>query len=188
MAEERDFLVWSKDSLSDDVMGYILYWAPTDTSELEPYAIFDFVDDTSYVFNEEPEEGTIAGCFAVTALDSLLVRPDGELRRNESQLSNVVCVDNCPFYFLPNVFTPNNDSSNDMYEPFPWKFVESVDFVVFNRWGVEVFRTSDPDINWDGINFESGEVLPDGVYFYTATVFTMRLEGIVPEKFAGEIY
>lgn len=187
-AEERDFLVWSKDSLSDDVMGYILYWAPTDTSELEPYAIFDFVDDTSYVFNEEPEEGTIAGCFAVTALDSLLVRPDGELRRNQSQLSNVVCVDNCPFYFLPNVFTPNNDSSNDMYEPFPWKFVESVDFVVFNRWGVEVFRTSDPDINWGGIYFESGEVLPDGVYFYTATVFTIRLEGIVPEKFAGEIH
>lgn len=186
--EERDFMVWSKDSLSDDVMGYILYWAPVEGDTLEPYAVFDFATDTSYVFNEEPEEGTIAGCFAVTALDSLLVGPDGELRRNESQLSNVVCVDNCPYYFLPNIFTPNGDYSNDMFTSFPWKFIDSVDFVVHNRWGVEVFRTSNPDINWDGSHFESGEVLPDGVYFYTLTAYTIRLSGIVPEKFAGEIH
>lgn len=187
-AEERDFIVWSKDSLSDDVMGYILYWAPTDTSALQPYAVFDFAEDTSYVFNEDPQEGTIAGCFAVTALDSLLMGPDGELRQNESMMSNVVCVDNCPFYFLPNVFTPNNDHTNDLFQPFPWKFVQSVDFVVHNRWGVEVFRTTDPDILWDGRHFESGEVLSDGVYFYTVTVYTIRLSGIVPERFAGEFH
>ena len=128
-------MVWSRDSLSDDVMGYILYWAPTDTSALEPYAVFDFASDTNYVFNESPDEGTIAGCFAVTALDSLLVGPNGELRRNESEFSNVVCVDNCPFYFLPNIFTPNGDFSNDLFQPFPWKFVQSVEFVVHNRWG-----------------------------------------------------
>ena len=186
--EERDFMVWSRDSLSDDVMGYILYWAPTDTSALEPYAVFDFDSDTNYVFNASPDEGTIAGCFAVTALDSLLVGPDGDLRRNESEFSNVVCVDNCPFYFLPNIFTPNGDFSNDLFQPFPWKFLQSVEFVVHNRWGEEVFRTEDPNINWDGRHFESGEILPDGVYFYTATVYTIRLSGIVPEKFAGEFH
>lgn len=186
--EEVDYLVWSKDSLADDVMGYILYWAPTEGDSLEPYAVFDFAEDTAYVFNEDPLEGTIAGCFAVSALDSLLMGPEGELRRNESALSNVVCVDNCPYYFLPNVFTPNGDQHNELFTSFPWKFIDSVDFKVFNRWGIEVFNTTDPDLNWDGRHFESGEILPEGVYFYTLTAYTIRLSGIVPEKFAGELH
>src|ERR1051325_7806230 len=40
---------------------------------------------------------SLAGCYAVTAVDS---------SGNESAYSNKVCVDNCPCYLLPNVFTP----------------------------------------------------------------------------------
>ena len=29
--------------------------------------------------------------------------------------------------------------------------------------------------------------MPDGVYFFTATAYTRRLEGIVEERFAGEV-
>jgi len=143
--------------------------------------------DSTFTFNESGVEGTIAGCFSVTASDSLLPGPGGVLRQNESVFSNVVCVDNCPFYFLPNIFTPNDDNKNDKFRPFPWKFIKDIDLRVHNRWGIEVFSTQDTDINWDGRHFESGEVLPDGVYFYTVTVYTIRLSGIVPEIFSGEI-
>jgi gliding motility-associated-like protein len=109
------------------------------------------------------------------------------LRRNESEFSNIVCVDNCPFYFLPNIFTPNQDGMNDLFRAFPWKFIESVDVVIHNRWGEAVFTTHDPNVNWDGTHFESGELLPDGVYYFTAIAYTRRLSGIVPEKFSGNL-
>ena len=109
------------------------------------------------------------------------------MRRNESDFSNIVCADNCPYYFLPNVFSPNGDNINEKFISYPWKFIESVDFVVYNRWGIEVFRTEDPDINWDGKSSETDEPLADGVYFYSLTAYTIRLEGIVPEKFTGTV-
>jgi gliding motility-associated-like protein len=191
-AQEIDLLSWSgAHECADDIMGYVLYWAPFEGDTLQPYAEFNFVEgwelDSTFIFNDDNSEGTIAGCFAVTALDSLLVGPSGEMRRNESEFSNIVCVDNCPFYFLPNVFTPNGDSLNDMFIPFQWKFIHSIDLVIYNRWGIEVFKTDDPNINWDGRHYVSGEDLPDGVYFYTLIANTIRLEGIVPERFSGEI-
>jgi gliding motility-associated-like protein len=113
--------------------------------------------------------------------------PDGTLRRNESARGDTVCTDNCPFYFLPNVFTPNLDGANDQFRPFPWKFVDSVDFRVFNRWGEEVWRTGNPDLGWDGTHQTQGQPCADGVYHYTCTAYTRRLEGIVPERFSGSI-
>jgi gliding motility-associated-like protein len=190
--DEIDYLSWGgATSCADDVMGYSLYWAPFEGDTLQLYATFNYQTglslDSTFTFNESGVEGTIAGCFSVTASDSLLPGPGGVLRQNESVFSNVVCVDNCPFYFLPNIFTPNDDNKNDKFRPFPWKFIKDIDLRVHNRWGIEVFSTQDSDINWDGRHFESGEVLPDGVYFYTVTVYTIRLSGIVPEIFSGEI-
>ena len=98
-----------------------------------------------------------------------------------------MCVDNCPFYFLPNVFSPNGDGENDTFRAFPWKFIDSVQVDIFNRYGVLVYQTNDPWIRWDGTYLETGEPMPDGVYFFTATAYTRRLEGIVEERFAGEV-
>jgi gliding motility-associated-like protein len=144
--------------------------------------------DTVAVFNEGDVQRSIAGCFVVTALDSLLPGPDGVLRQNESLLGDTVCVDNCPFYALPNVFSPNDDGVNDVFEAFPWKFVDSVDVRIMNRWGEEVFKTKNPAVEWDGTYLDTGELLPDGVYFYTATAFTRRLVGIVPQRLSGSIH
>ncbi len=187
---ERDTLRWSVPSActSDDIVGYRIYWAPFLGDSLTLWREVDDASVTSAVFNEEDEFRTIAGCFVVTAVDSLMPGPDGELRRNESLAGDTVCVDNCPFYFLPNVFTPNNDDNNDTFRAFPWKFVDSVQVVIHNRWGEPVYETSDPDVNWDGTYLDTGERLPEGVYFYTATVFTRRLEGVVPERFSGQMH
>ena len=123
----------------------------------------------------------------MTALDSLMPGPDGTLRRNESALADTACTDNCPFYFLPNIFTPNLDGLNDRYRPFPWKFVDSVDFRVFNRWGEQVWRASDPQLDWNGTHAETGSLCADGTYHYTCTAYTRRLTGIVPERFSGTL-
>ena len=186
---ETSSLSWNNlnNSCADDVIAYNIYYAATPELPLEYIATLDSATDTTFVFNELSDLNTIAGCFAVTALDSMLVYNGGFVNQNESDLSEVICIDNCPEYDIPNVFTPNSDGFNDFYVPFPYKFVESIDLKVFNRWGGLVFESTDPAINWDGKDMESGNVVSDGVYFYILKVNTIRLEGIVQDEQSGTI-
>jgi len=187
--DEFDLLEWINTDLfcADDVTGYNLYYTPVEGQPLELFATFDLATGTTYLFNEDGLMNSIAGCFAITALDSLNLWPDGELHQNESEFSNVVCADNCPIYFLPNVFTPNADVFNDLFKPFEYRYIESIDIKIYNRWGGVVFETTDPAINWNGTNKDNGEISSDGAYYYTIVVNTIRLSGIVPEKFSGSI-
>lgn len=185
--EETVTVRWFEPECADDVMGYRLYRSDSVDAPLALWAEWETSGDTIFTLSAEEWGGSIAGCWSVTALDSLMPGPDGALRRNESARGDTVCTDNCPFYFLPNVFTPNLDGANDRFRPFPWKFVDSVDFRVFNRWGEEVWRTVDPDLGWDGIHKTQGKPCADGVYHYTCTAYTRRLEGVVAERFSGSI-
>ena len=158
-------------SETDDVVGYNLYYAPFEDADFELLYFTSNSADTAFV--HYPDEG-LAGCYAVTAVDTFF---------NESAFSPIICVDNCPIYTLPNTFTPNGDGQNDLFVPYPYCFVEKVDFQVFNRWGNLVFQTDNPDLLWDGRN-QQGAALPDGVYFYTCRVFEQRVSGVLE---AGEI-
>lgn len=149
----------------DDVAGYNIYFAPVEGAEFELIASIDNPNRTSFEHN--PERG-LAGCYTVTSFDGV---------GNESDLSNIVCVDNCPNYALPNTFTPNGDGQNDLFIPFPFCFIERVEFKVFNRWGQLVFQTEDPNLNWNGSN-GNGTELAEGVYYYVCRVFEQRVTGI----------
>ena len=96
---------------------------------------------------------------------------------NESAQSNIVCKDNCCFFQLPNIFTPNNDGKNDTFHPDPRSlFIRSIKFTVFNRWGEKVYEsTDDPAINWRGVN-NAGKAVSDGTYYYQAEVEFLTLE------------
>lgn len=181
-------LIWSNVAgCSDDVQLYNVYYSPVLGEPLQLIATIDTAEDTVYVFEDLEEPVSIAGCFAVTALDSLNLWPDGNLYRNESAFSDTVCIDNCPLYFLPNTFTPNGDDLNDLFVPFRYRYIESVDMKIYNRWGGLVFETSDPDILWNGLNKDSGEMCTDGVYYYVVKANTIRLTGIEPVIFNGNI-
>jgi gliding motility-associated-like protein len=124
---------------------------------------------------------SIAGCYAVTAIDSI---------GNESSINgNAFCIDNCPYYVLPNVFTPNNDVNNlnEMFKPFPYRFIEKIELQIFNRWGTPVFETTDIDINWNGKDKETGNELSAGTYFYTIKIFENYLGGTTERKVRGTI-
>ncbi|GJM33816.1 MAG: hypothetical protein DHS20C18_28170 [Saprospiraceae bacterium] len=153
---------------TDDVVGYNIYYTPIRDQEFSLIASFD--DSGVLEFSHEPQLFGIAGCYYVTAIDTFF---------NESLGSDTICVDNCPFYELPNTFTPNGDTQNDLFRPFPYCFVETVDFQVYNRWGELVFKTEDPNLNWDGTNLK-GEQLVQGVYYYTCRIFEQRVDGVAP--------
>ena len=104
---------------------------------------------------------SFAGCYYVTAVNGL---------GSESAPSNTVCKENCPMFVLPNVFTPNNDGKNDIFQPMECPaFVESVDFKIYNRWGAQVFDTKDVNVNWNG-QTNKGKELSAGQYYYEASV------------------
>lgn len=166
---------------TDDTEVYYIYFAPVEGEELVLIDSVFGADNTTY---EHTFENAIAGCYAITALDYDAVND----RRNESDFSTIQCCDFETEYELPNVFTPNNDGKNDVFEPFPYCFVESIDLVVYNRWGQPVFETTDPDIQWDGIHMDSGTQVPDGVYYYICVVNTIRLSGIESFELTGNVH
>jgi gliding motility-associated-like protein len=181
--------IWNNpnNSCADDVTAYNIYYAPVEGQPLTLYATIDLAQDTTFQFTGEEPVFSLAGCFAVTALDSLNLWPDGNFYQNESAFSNIICVDNCPLYYLPNIFTPNGDGLNDLFVPFEYRHVQDIDLKVFNRWGTLVFETADPAISWNGVSSESGQMVADGPYYYVIQVNTVRLSGIVPERFSGTI-
>ncbi|MFN5920202.1 MAG: gliding motility-associated C-terminal domain-containing protein [Bacteroidota bacterium] len=65
---------------------------------------------------------------------------------------------------IPNIFTPNSDKLNDNFFPLPTCETELFEFSVFNRWGQQVFTTTNPAEKWDGRTH--GNECPDGVYVY----------------------
>ncbi len=75
------------------------------------------------------------------------------------------------YIYIPSAFTPNGDGLNDVYQLYSHG-VAQFEFVIFNRWGDEVFRTSDPVEVWLG-GYDNGDYyLANGVYSYY-----MKLKG-----------
>ena len=51
---------------------------------------------------------------------------------------------------MPNAFTPNGDTKNDMLMPSLFGTVKHYEFVVYNRYGEIVFETRELSKGWDG--------------------------------------
>lgn len=177
--EMKNVLNWNNPNLTccDDAVYYVIYYME---QEGQDFTVLDTVHNiltTTYLHDSVL---SIAGCYAVTAVDSF---------GNESAFSNIICVDNCPLYQLPNVFTPNGDNSNDFFTPLiPYRYVKDIDIRIYNRWGYEVFRTTDPMIGWDGKSAQTGSLCSDGVYYYVCTVNEIRLKGIIPRIMKGNVH
>jgi gliding motility-associated-like protein len=62
---------------------------------------------------------------------------------------------------IPNVFTPNGDGINDVFEILNLEHYPMAQIVIYNRWGNKVFEHSDYYNNW-----WDGQDHSDGVYYY----------------------
>jgi gliding motility-associated-like protein len=52
--------------------------------------------------------------------------------------------------YVPRVFTPNNDGTNDVLKPILVGIATFHYFNIYNRWGNLIFTTQDPTRGWDG--------------------------------------
>ena len=184
-------LSWEPDFSGDcdtELNGYRLYFSPTGDE-----GTFELISTLAVIQSSTRITGLLdlKGCYYLTAVDR---------SGNESDPSNIVCIDNCPNYELPNVFTPNGDNVNDTFQafdnPFPScpRFVEAVEINIYNRWGVLVHAYNSLSstenniyINWNGRDLD-GRDLPAGTYFYSGTVlFNVLDESQRERKLKGTI-
>jgi gliding motility-associated-like protein len=66
-------------------------------------------------------------------------------------------------FWIPNAFTPNGNGINDVFKP-TLMGVHEYRFLIFNRWGENIYETRNSDAGWDGTY--KGHSCTDDVYVY----------------------
>jgi gliding motility-associated-like protein len=81
-----------------------------------------------------------------------------------TKLIKVFESENCCPVRLPDAFTPNGDTNNDIYKAYTSCTLSSFELVIFDRWGTALYRTTNQDDGWDGTF--NGQVLSPGVFIW----------------------
>jgi gliding motility-associated-like protein len=88
-------------------------------------------------------------------------------------------------YFMPNAFTPNMDGLNDYFiGAGVTEGMENFQMTIWNRWGEQVFATSDPNSGWNGLKNNTGKASPNGVYVYVVQYTDPRANSFVLKGYA----
>lgn len=85
---------------------------------------------------------------------------------------------------MPNVFTPNGDGKNDVYQIITAAdgIFKNFHITITNRWGNLVKEYTTVEGIWDGTTGE-GKLASDGVYFYSVKATTIQDEEVIKQGF-----
>ena len=86
------------------------------------------------------------------------------------------------FIEIPDIFTPNNDDKNDVFNV-KAAGLNSLECKIFNRWGMLIYEWDQLNGGWNGLTMSGAEV-PDGIYFY---IIKATGNDAVPYKFNGYV-
>ncbi|MCR9289226.1 MAG: gliding motility-associated C-terminal domain-containing protein [Bacteroidetes bacterium] len=87
-----------------------------------------------------------------------------------ASVKTVLTINRQSCVYIPNIFSPNGDGSNDVFFVNGIQNIESINhFQVFHRWGGMIFekkdiQANDPTVGWDGLL--NGQPVNSGVYPY----------------------
>jgi gliding motility-associated-like protein len=86
--------------------------------------------------------------------------------------------------YIPNVFTPDGDSFNELFRPY-FTGIDPFDFhmTIYNRWGEIMFESYDATGGWNG-SF-GGQIVPDGIYIWH--IVTSALDSDKKLEFHGHV-
>jgi gliding motility-associated-like protein len=154
----NDTLVWRDTPayLDGSTDAQVFSWSPTDYLD-NVHALFtraDIPKTQSYVLFAQNDFGCVNR-------DTILIT-----------------IEKRTFLMLPTGFSPNGDGVNDVFRIVRYlNILRLKDFSVFNRWGEQVFTTTDINEGWDG-NYKN---LPQelGVYVWQVVAETKDSEEVV---------
>ncbi len=90
--------------------------------------------------------------------------------------------------YVPNAFTPDNDNVNDVFKPVVVgaDLLESYEWSIFDRWGIEIFKANDHEAVWLG-DFRGGDhYVQDDAYVW---MVKYKLKGSdVGEVMTGHVF
>jgi len=85
---------------------------------------------------------------------------------NDSVTQTVVVQDIVTLY-IPKAFTPNGNGNNETFTINAFGIVESdFELLIFDRWGNQLFKTTDMQEGWNGTKNNKGEKMQVDVYVY----------------------
>jgi gliding motility-associated-like protein len=116
-------------------------------------------NESTYLWND----GTLSDEFIVYEAGEYMVTVTNNCGTTSDTIEFEFENCDCSLY-IPNAFTPNGDDLDELFGPVSNCSIKAYEFVVFNRWGMEVFTTTDPTLFWDGKT--NNKLNPVGVYSY----------------------
>ena len=88
--------------------------------------------------------------------------------------SNTIEIQDPYTLYIPTVFSPDGDNTNDIFYVKGNGFDE-LSFEIYNRWGQQVFQSDDLNKGWDG-NYRN-QPSPIGTY-----VYQLKIEGLITKS------
>jgi gliding motility-associated-like protein len=120
-------------------------------------------NDSTFIDNITDLNSLPEYCYRVTAHRN---GPPGDPDRNLhiTSMSNESCVPPRSIIYVPNAFSPNRDSINDVFKA-EGMYIMEFEMTIFDRWGTEVFHSTDMDKGWDG-TFHDGRPVMDSYRWF----------------------
>ena len=159
LPDRTNHLAWNAyESWYGRVLGYRIY------RRLDNSALTELADVDSLTFTYMDDVSNLAG--TVSKITYVVEAYEGfsdPLGFREQSYSNEVLSEQEPKVYLPNVIMPRG-INNQLKPVIVFVGSEGYDFVIYDRWGQQIFRTSNPDDAWNGTY--NGNYVPEGVYVY----------------------
>jgi gliding motility-associated-like protein len=140
--------------------------------------LWDFGDNTTST-EKDPAAHIYVNAGDYTA--KLTVSDNGACPSTRSILIHVV---EKLIYVLPNVFTPNEDGTNDLFT-IKSTGIEALEGTIYDRWGLKLFSWNQKNDGWDGRS-PAGSPVPAGTYFFVIKI-TPQNTNVAPFVEKGQV-
>ncbi|MFT4759681.1 MAG: gliding motility-associated-like protein [Paraglaciecola sp.] len=124
--------------------------------------IWDFGDSLAVISYQDGENLSYTYSDTGTFIITLFLQDEGDCT---SQHQETVCIKAAHRLYAPNAFTPNRDGVNDYFQ-FTGVNIETLDWQIFDRYGLQLYIGNGMDDKWDGKYGD--KPMPNGAYVFTA--------------------
>jgi len=162
---------------TDDQNNNLISWTPFDIAgrDLQSYVLcktsgstvdelaMPGVNENSFMESIDPLSGSLDVCYQLKA-----VHLDDQGMNELEARSNMACIEQQVQVYLPNAFVPGG--ANPIFRP-EFVFEDAIlnyRFMVYDRWGVLLFESTDVGQGWDGT--VNGQMMSPGVFTFFVEV------------------